>query len=93
MQKLLTLLVLFTLSVGCTDAGMSRLKAYGDSAYVECYSGGKLIYKGRSTGKVLSEANSDGYLFRDAKDNVLKEVSGNCVITYGDTPASETIIE
>lgn len=74
-------LVLFVLS-GCTDAGWSKLTAYGNSATVECYSGGKLIYKGSSTGKVKSEESSDGYFFRDAADGKLKEVSGNCVIVY-----------
>ncbi len=35
-----------------------------------------------STGKVESSDSSDGYFFVDAKDNKLKEVSGNCIITY-----------
>ena len=74
--------------VGCTDATWGKYKALGDSASVECWSGGQLIYKGRSTGKVLSEQNSDGYYFIDAADGIPKEVSGNCVITYGDTPGS-----
>ncbi len=42
------------------------------------------MFKGKSTGKVLSEENSDGYFFRDAADGKFKEVSGNCVIGYGD---------
>ena len=66
----------------CTDATCSKTLAFGSSATVECYSGGKLIYKGKSTGKVKSEETSDGYYFQDAKDQSLKEVSGNCVITY-----------
>lgn len=70
------------LAFGCTDAEWSKMTALGDSATVECWSGGKLIYKGVSTGKVLSEETSDGYFFRDTADGKLKEVSGNCVITY-----------
>jgi len=69
---------------GCTDATFGKLKALGDSASVQCYSGGKLIYKGFSTGKVASEANSDGYYFIDRDLNLPVEVSGNCVIVYGD---------
>lgn len=76
---------------GCTDATMSKWAALGDPAHIECYSGGKLIYKGQSTGKVVSEANSDGYYFRDQADGLLKEVSGNCIITYGGTPGSESV--
>ena len=74
--------------MACTDAGWGKLEALGDPAHVECWSGGQLIYRGRSTGKVSSEANSDGYYFRDAKTRQPMEVSGNCVITYGKTPGS-----
>lgn len=68
---------------GCTDAGMGKFASLGSSASITCYSGGKLIYEGRSTGKVKSEENSDGYYFVDQSDGKLKEVSGNCIITYG----------
>lgn len=61
---------------------MGKLSAYGGSANVRCYSAEKLIYEGDSTGKVTSSSSSDGYYFVDRKDNKLKEVSGNCVITY-----------
>lgn len=66
----------------CTDARMGKWAAYGGSAHIQCYSGGILIYEGHSTGKVASEANSDGYNFIDKKDGRLKEVSGECVIQY-----------
>jgi hypothetical protein len=69
-------------AVSCTDAGCSKLSSLGDRAKISCYSGGKLIYEGESTGKVSSERNSDGYYFKDAEDGRLKEVSGNCVIVY-----------
>jgi len=52
-------------------------------ATVECYSGGKLIYSGKSVGKPVSESNSDGYTFRENGTDELVEVSGNCVIRYG----------
>lgn len=77
--------------VGCTDASWGKFTALGDSAAVECWSGGQLIYKGRSTGKVRSEANSDGYFFVDAKDGLTKEVSGNCIISYGDKSGSDSL--
>ena len=73
---------LFTLA-GCTDAQIGKLKALGSSAEITCYSGTKMIFDGRSTGKVSSSEHSDGYYFTDAKDGKLREVSGNCVITYG----------
>ena len=51
-------------------------------AQVQCYSGGREIYNGRTEGKVISESDSDGYAFIAADDGKLKEVSGDCVITY-----------
>ena len=79
-----TLLVLLaTMSLGaCTDGQWGKLHAYGGSAKITCYSGGKLIYQGTSTGKIRSEESSDGYYFVDKADHRLKEVSGNCVIDY-----------
>ena len=80
--------VIFALSAtiaslaGCTDAMQGKIKALGNPARIECYSGGVLIYDGRSTGKVVSEKNSDGYFFVDAEDGRTREVSGNCVVTY-----------
>jgi len=67
---------------GCTDAKWGKFQALGGKAHVQCFSGGILIYEGRSTGKVISEANSDGYNFIDAKSKKLMEVSGECIITY-----------
>lgn len=66
----------------CTDARWGKISAYGGSATVKCYSAEKLIYEGESTGKVSSSESSDGYYFIDKSDGKLKEVSGNCVITY-----------
>lgn len=67
---------------GCTDAQRGKIAALGSSASVKCYSGGVLIYDGRSTGKVSSESNSDGYNFVDRETGYTKEVSGDCDITY-----------
>jgi len=67
---------------GCTDRFMGKVSAYGGKAHIECYSGTKLIYEGTSTGKISSEANSDGYSFVSQKTQKLTEVSGNCVIEY-----------
>lgn len=84
MKGLFLIPVLMTL-VACTDTTRSKIAAYGESAAVKCYSGGVLIYDGRSTGKVMKEdTGADGYAFRDAKTGELKEVSGDCNVTYGD---------
>lgn len=65
---------------GCTDAQVSQWTALGEPATVDCYSGGKLIYHGKSTGKVASEKQSDGWLFKEAGSDAQIRVSGDCVI-------------
>lgn len=57
MYKLLLLFVI----VGCTDAEWSKYTTLGTRAEIVCKSGGKITFHGISTGKVLSENNSDGY--------------------------------
>lgn len=78
--------VLIALSVlvltGCTDAEWSKVTSLGSRAHVVCYSGGKEIYNGESTGKILESTDSDGYNFRDAKTKDLVQVTGDCVVTY-----------
>jgi len=81
MPLLLSLSLLLALA-GCTDAGWGKITSLGNKAHVTCYSGGKMIYEGASTGKVKSEASSDGYYFKDAKTGKIMEVSGNCIILY-----------
>ena len=72
-------------ALSCTDAQCGKVTALGNSAMVTCFSGGKLIYEGTSTGLVKSPENSDGWQFKDAKTHALIEVSGDCVITVGGT--------
>lgn len=82
MKSLLLIVALAIVTAGCTDAQRGKVWALGDSAKVECYSGGVLIYSGISSGKLSSEQQSDGYNFVDEKTDKFMEVSGNCVITY-----------
>ena len=79
-MKMLSLIVLAATLVGCSDANMGKLGAYGKSRSIECWSGTKMIYKGMSTGKIQSEANSDGYYFVEKGSGKLLEVSGNCIL-------------
>ena len=83
-MKAIILLIISTLMLitSCTDAWMGKITSLGSKASVKCYSGNLLIYEGVSTGKVKSSEQSDGYYFVDSADGKLKEVSGNCIITY-----------
>ena len=82
MKNIISMVAILFLFVGCTDAQRGKIGALGDSAKVDCWSGGKLIYSGVSSGKISSEDSSDGYNFVDIKTGKFMEVSGNCVITY-----------
>ena len=79
-MKVLGMLLMVVMISGCTDATRSKFFSFGESRTIECYSGGKLIYKGKSSGKISSEANSDGYFFKEAKSGQLIEVSGDCIL-------------
>lgn len=82
MKKVLACIIIACsfITSGCSDAEQARWKAIGDPGDIECYSGGVLIYSGRSTGKIYSEEHSDGWYLNDSKTNRLVRVSGDCVI-------------
>lgn len=79
MKTLILILVTVTLT-GCTQAEMRNMTTIGTPGVIKCYSGGKLIYEGASTGKIGTEQGSDGWQFVDAKTNKFVRVSGDCVI-------------
>jgi hypothetical protein len=68
------------LSAGCTDATTSAIGALGSPASIECYSGGQLIYKGKSTGRVAATGNSDGWEFKEAGSGAFLRISGACIV-------------
>lgn len=79
MKKILCLLFVVLL-IGCTDATVKQLTTLGSSGTITCYSGGKLIYEGQSTGKITTEQGSDGWYFEEKGSGKLIRVSGDCVI-------------
>ena len=83
MRKLFVIGALIALA-GCTDVERAQVASLGDPASVKCWSGTQVIFDGRSTGVVTSPEGSDGYRFMDANTRKLVEVSGNCVINYGE---------
>lgn len=81
MKNRMAVLFLFgVLVVGCKDGEWSKWEALGEPAHVSCYSGGRLIYDGWSTGAITNEGNSDGYFFKDKKTGHLVRISGDCVV-------------
>jgi hypothetical protein len=84
--KLATLTAIFMVIVlitnSCTDAGRAKLGGFGDEFKVEMLNcDGEVVRTWLSSGKVLSEANSDGYYFRDKETGKLIEVTGTLIIT------------
>lgn len=81
MKKLLLFITILG-CVGCTDAIVGKIKSYGASAKVRCWSGGQIILDEVSSGKISSEKNSNGYYFVSKKTNEMIEVDADCVFTY-----------
>jgi hypothetical protein len=74
-------IVLVTISItSCTAADVAQLQAFGSPAEITCYSGGVKFYQGRSTGKIATEKNSDGWYFREMGTGNLIRVGGTCLI-------------
>lgn len=81
MLNLIKVLLLSLTLFGC-DATIGKIKAMGKKATISCFSGGKLVLKMRSSGKILSEPGS-GYYFTNDNGNIV-EVDMPCVIVYTD---------
>lgn len=79
MRKLIIVSVVMILSA-CTDASRANWGSLGSPGDIACYSGGKAIYSGKSTGKIETVLKSDGWEFKDAATGKFVRVSGDCVI-------------
>lgn len=62
------------------DARLSQPTSIGQEFDVKVYSGGIAVKSYRSTGKVLTESQSDGFYFRDKATGHLVRVSGTVTI-------------
>lgn len=77
----MVLLVASTI-ISCTDGERAKLGGLGDEFLVEMINcDGTVARSYTSTGKVSSEANSDGYFFMDKETGTLVEITGRIVIT------------
>lgn len=66
--------------IGCTAAEVKQMTTIGNAGHIICYSGGKIIYEGNSTGKISTEHESDGWFFEEEGSHKLIRISGDCVI-------------
>lgn len=80
--KLVFASLLIVSLASCTDATQAKIGGLGDEFKIEVLNcDGSVTHSWVSSGKVQSEANSDGYYFMDKHTNKLIEVSGNIIIT------------
>lgn len=97
--KLIVLLLLWLVLAGCSSFQQSISRGTADitgrPANITCYSGGVEYLRAKSKGKVITEENSDGYVFiidngvilREGEyiplpEGELFEGSGSCSIYY-----------
>ncbi len=78
-KKIIAIVFCGAILSGCTDADNAKFSTFNNPQHIQCYSGGKLIYEGDSTGKVLNEDRSDGYYFKDKATDKLVEISADCI--------------
>ena len=81
MKKIILILMMFLSISACTDSAKGRLGAYGESAQVNCFSGGKEVYNGKSSGKV--KLSKGGFVkFTEQDTNKYIEITADCVVKY-----------
>lgn len=78
MNKLI-LLFLVTLT-GCTDASRAHVSQLGDEAHVQCFSGGRVVYDGISTGRIESNQSEDGLYFKEKGSGKFIRLYADCVV-------------
>lgn len=93
-MKKIFIVALVSLLMSCTDAERAKITGFGSRFKIEMINcDGSVARTWISSGKVLSEANSDGYYFNDAETGDLIEVTGRLVITqYNGTNTTWEIV-
>lgn len=85
MKKLILSLLFIAMAfifTSCTDGVKAKWSGYGENFQVDLVNcDGTITHSWISSGKVESEANSDGYFFKDKNTNLLVEVTGTLIIT------------
>lgn len=79
-MRFIYLFLLVIIVSGCTDAEFDSFTAYGDSASIECFSGGQTIFKDTSTGKVMLLDGGNGWHYRST-DGSYKRILADCVVS------------
>ena len=78
-KSIISIIIVALFITSCTASRRAKMLSYNPGE-VTCYSGGKIIYHGFSTGYIHNEESSDGYYFQEKGTNNLIRLSGQCVI-------------
>ena len=82
MKKFLLISFILFFAFSCSDAQKARREGRGSEFRIEMLNcDGAVARSWKSTGKVRSEQNSDGYYFMDKATGLLVEVTGSIIIT------------
>jgi hypothetical protein len=65
---------------GCTDSQRANLGALGEEATVTCYSGGAVVFRATSTGKVTTN-RSGGLIFKSRDTGGFVHAYADCIVT------------
>jgi len=79
-MKRILLVVMVVFFQGCTNSDRAGLSGWGKDFRVTLYSGGTVVREWKSSGKVQSESDSDGWYFMDSDTKKLVRVSGSVVV-------------
>lgn len=80
MKAIILGLIAILICGGCTDATRAHLSQFNDPADVDCFSGGKVIYHGSSTGKIQSNADEDGIYFKEQESGKFVRLYADCIV-------------
>ncbi len=81
-MKYLLTTITFALLAGCTDAERASMFALGDKATVTCYSGGDIIFRDISTGKI-AQLDGDGITFKSSSTGQYVRAFADCIVVAG----------
>lgn len=79
-MRTLFLLASILAITGCTDATRAHYGQFNDPSHIQCFSGGKVIYDGHSTGIVESNQGEDGVYFKERESGKFVRLYADCVI-------------
>lgn len=78
--RILGVMLMALTLAACTDADMAHMGQLNDPAHVQCFSGGKVVYEGYSTGKIQSNQSEDGLYFKEKETGKFVRLYADCVV-------------